>query len=157
MLELRSRGREARLLCQLAGCRGTETRASPSSWLGTLPRSSVSTSEEWENNGPHSSDGACDSYVWHRCVCDKGMLSPGHPCVREASTLPARPRDSLVSVGSFPELVSSDPPGEVEKPHGILEVEVRDCSILDERKQGEEMEPARAGRPLASSNADSFF
>lgn len=45
------------------------------------------------------------------------------------------PGDSLVSVGSFPQLVGSDPPGEVKKPHGVLKVEVRDCGVLAKRKQ----------------------
>lgn len=53
--------------------------------------------------------------------------------------LPPGPH-SLVSVGSFPQLVGSDPPGEVEKAHGVLEVEVRDCCVLDERA-----EPGSAG------------
>lgn len=75
------------------------------------------------------------------------MLSSGHPCVREASTLPARPRDSLVSVGSFPELVGSDPPGEVEKPHGVLKVEVRDRSVLDERNRVRRWNAPRLGGP----------
>lgn len=48
--------------------------------------------------------------------------------------LPPGPH-SLVSVGSFPQLVGSDPPGEVEKAHGVLEVEVRDCCVLDERAE----------------------
>lgn len=45
------------------------------------------------------------------------------------------PGDSLVSVGSFPQLVGSDPPGEVKKPHGVLKIEVRDGRVLDKRKQ----------------------
>ena len=46
-----------------------------------------------------------------------------------------RPRDLLISVGRFPELIGSDPPGEVEKPHGVLEVEVRHSGVLGRREQ----------------------
>lgn len=61
-------------------------------------------------------------------VCAEGGLAH--------STRPAGATgDSLVSVGSFPELVSSDSPGEVEKPHGVLEVEVWNRSVLDGREQ----------------------
>lgn len=46
-----------------------------------------------------------------------------------------RPRDLLISVGRFPELVGSDPPGEIEKPHGVLEVEVWHSGVLGRREQ----------------------
>lgn len=106
-------------------------------------------SEEWETNGTHSSHGTSDSYMsGTRCICDKGRLCPERPCVLGARTLLARPRDSLVSVGSFPELVGSDPPGEVKKPHGVFEVEVGHCSVL-ERKQSHRIRARPDGRASA--------
>lgn len=66
--------------------------------------------------------------------------------------------DSLVSVGSFPELVSSDPPRKVEKAHGVLEVEVWNCRVLDKREETSTgSEHAQAGRHLSSLNANPFF
>lgn len=61
--------------------------------------------------------------------------------------LPREARHSLVSVGSFPELVRGDPPGEVEKPHGILEVEVRNCSVLAKRAKSQDQRTPGLGAP----------
>lgn len=52
-----------------------------------------------------------------------------------ASGLPSQSGDPLVSVGSFPKLVSSDPPGEVEESHGILKVEAWNRGVLDKRAE----------------------
>lgn len=69
-------------------------------------------------------------------MCHKGELSPEQPPSPCREPAPSRRGpDSLVSVGSFPELVGSDPPREVEKAHGVLEVEVRDCCVLDKGAQ----------------------
>lgn len=60
---------------------------------------------------------------------DSDELSPEHPGSWEPGP------HSLVSVGSLPQLVGSDPPGEVEEAHGVLEVEVRHRGILDGRAE----------------------
>lgn len=63
--------------------------------------------------------------IWHTLSRWRGKPSQNIPR--------AGRRDSLVSVGGFSELVGSDPPGEVEKAHGVLKVQVWDSSVLQER------------------------
>ena len=74
------------------------------------------------------------------CACvTKARSAQSSPVFRLPVPSQQGPGDSLVSVGSFPELVGSDPPGEVKKPHGVLKVEIRDGRVLDKRKQSHEM------------------
>ena len=74
--------------------------------------------------------------------------APASSALSVPTCLPREARDSLISVGSFPELVGSDSPGEVEKPHGVLEVEVRNRGVLDKKEQSPGSGPVQAGGTL---------
>lgn len=95
------------------------------------------------------------SGIW--CVCDKARSAQSGPMSQGPVPSQQGPGDSLVSVGSFPQLVGSDPPGEVKKPHSILKIEVRDGRVLDKRKQSHEMRVCPGWRPLDSPRANPFF
>lgn len=120
---------------------GALLRPIPAPGRATLPSSLVSLTEKWDDNSTHSLEGPYDTYIEHVVRASQRRAQPRAPM------LPGEARHSLVSVGSFPELVRSDPPGEVEKPHGILEVEVWNCSVLAKRAKSQNQRTAGLSAP----------
>lgn len=118
---------------------GAYRPADPSSCLGTLPSSLGSSSGKWMR--------ALRTVISAPSPQRRAQPRAPHVPGTGSQHLPRGP-DSLVSVGSFPELVGCDPPGEVGKAHGVLEVEVRDCCVLDESKATGSERPGRGARTL---------